>query len=189
MQQELEQLLAFHCGPTLAGIKAGSLVSCCHRRFPALEAQAEHYNFCFRSTGIHFEILHTSDRASLLFIYRPALLRQQLSLPLARTLLDRTGYPPEGDLDALIAHLRQRLCAQDGSFPHEIGLFLGYPAEDVEGFQLHQGAACKLCGQWKVYSDVERAKTLFHRYSSCRDALCRRISQGCTITQLFRRAG
>lgn len=189
MQQELEQLLAFHCGPTLAGIKAGSLVSCCRRRFPGLEAQAEYYNRCFRSTGIRFEILHTSERTSLLYIYRPGLLHKQLSLPLARTLLAQTGYPEEAELDGLLAHLRQRLRAQDGSFPHEIGLFLGYPAEDVEGFQLHHGMACKLCGQWKVYSDVERAKALFHRYTCCRDALCRRISQGCTITQLFRRAG
>ena len=65
-----------------------------------------------------------------------------------------------------------------GDFPHEVGLFLGYPPEDVEGFRLHRGRDYKLAGCWKVYSDVERARQCFRRYGLCRAALCRRLREG-----------
>ena len=37
-------------------------------------------------------------------------------------------------------------------FPHEIGVILGYPVEDVIEFEKHQGKNCKYCGCWKRYS-------------------------------------
>ena len=82
--------------------------------------------------------------------------------------------------DTLWGRLRER----DG-FPHEIGLFLGYPAEDVYGFLKYGGKNCKYTGCWKVYSDVDRALALFDRYRRCRSALCRRVSNGDSIIQMF----
>ena len=75
-------------------------------------------------------------------------------------------------LEEMLDALQLRLTC--GAFPHEIGLFLGYPPEDVEGFRLHRGRDYKLCGCWKVYSDVEGARQCFRRYDRCRAALCRR---------------
>ena len=62
--------------------------------------------------------------------------------------------------------LRRRL-AENEEFPHEIGLFLGYPPEDVCGF-IENKAACAQCvGCWKVYGDVESAKRKFAQYEKC----------------------
>lgn len=38
-------------------------------------------------------------------------------------------------------------------FPHEIGFFFGYPAEDVFAFIREKGHNYKLVGDWKVYGD------------------------------------
>lgn len=46
-------------------------------------------------------------------------------------------------------------------FPHEIGLFLGYPLEDVAGFMELGPCSCKCTGCWKVYGNVEAAKKKF----------------------------
>ena len=46
--------------------------------------------------------------------------------------------------------MRSRL-AQREDFPHEIGLFLGYPLGDVIGFIKNAGQNCKCVGCWKVY--------------------------------------
>lgn len=54
-------------------------------------------------------------------------------------------------------------------FPHEIGIFLGYPLEDVKGFIENSGRHFKICGQWKVYSDTKRAEKLFAKYAECSD--------------------
>ena len=92
-----------------------------------------------------------------------------------------------GGLEAMLDHLASRM-AGSGGFPHEVGLFLGYPAEDVEGFRRHGGQGYKYSGLWKVYSDVERAQRCFRQYGCCRRALCRRLEAGCRLVQLFRTA-
>ncbi len=101
-----------------------------------------------------------------------------------RALLLREGYPAQGGLEAMLETLGRRL--NQGDFPHEVGLFLGYPPEDVEGFRLHRGRDYKLAGCWKVYSDVERARQCFRRYGLCRAALCRRLREGKALAQVFR---
>ena len=44
----------------------------------------------------------------------------------------RGGLHP-GTADELLAQLAERLCCEQ-DFPHEIGVFLGYPLADVIGF-------------------------------------------------------
>ena len=53
---------------------------------------------------------------------------------------------------------------KDSEFPHEIGLFLGYPAEDVKGFIENKAASSKCSGCWKVYGDEQTAMNLFEEY-------------------------
>ena len=109
-------------------------------------------------------------------MYRPARLREDLSDPEARELLDRAGY---GSLkcESCLAELVRRL-RQFGAFPHEIGLFLSYPPEDVRGFMEHGGRDCKCVGCWKVYGDVNRAQCLFDKYKNCTEAYLRRFHRG-----------
>ena len=49
-----------------------------------------------------------------------------------------------------------------------MGIFLGYPVDDVAGFINHCGNNCKACGQWKVYGDVEYAKNLLQNISDAK---------------------
>ena len=119
----------------------------------------------------------------LLLVYRPERLAETLDGAEVRRLLDRAGYPPEATLEELLTILSRRL--HGSSFPHEIGLFLGYPPEDVEGFCRHKGQNFKICGCWKVYGDQEAACRCFDRYDRCRKAVCRRLGQ-CPLMEMFR---
>ena len=103
-----------------------------------------------------------------------------------RAMLARAGYPVDGTPEEQLELLAQRLAG--GEFPHEVGLFLGYPPEDVAAFCRHRGRDFKVCGCWKVYCDVEGALRCFRRYRRCREALCRRLEEGKALTQLFRAA-
>ena len=61
------------------------------------------------------------------------------------------------------AHLQDRPASTlSGScaFPHEIGLFLGYPFEDVMGFIENKGENYLCSGCWKVYSCEQDARVL-----------------------------
>ena len=90
------------------------------------------------------------------------------------------------------ADLRQERCLHElmrrlqrfEAFPHEIGLFLSYPPEDVRGFIEHKGHESKCEGCWKVYGDAERAKKTFRTYKKCTDCYCRQQAKGVPIARL-----
>ena len=66
-----------------------------------------------------------------------------------------------------------------------IGLFLGYPPEDVEGFCRNKGQNCKLCGLWKVYGRVDTAEKMFRLYALCREHLYGQLEAGTPFAQLL----
>lgn len=178
-----ERQLAFHCAPALMGSKCACLMSLSAGDYPKLEALAGQYNARLR--GARFLALGRCRERSLLLVYSPALLERALSAPLAKEMLERAGYPVDAPLPQLLRRLMERLRGT-GEFPHEVGLFLGYPPEDVAGFLADPGGTgCKLCGCWKVYHDVEGAKRQFRRFELCREWMQSRMAEGLTITDLL----
>lgn len=71
------------------------------------------------------------------------------------------------------------------SFPHELGLLLGYPVEDVLGFIRNEGRNYLYCGYWKVYGDVDAARITFDRYNQAKEDAIRLISSGMEIHELL----
>ena len=69
--------------------------------------------------------------AVLVYVYRPARVARLLAAPHMLDFLAGEGYTP-GTADELLDQLAERLCCE-GDFPHEIGVFLGYPLADVIG--------------------------------------------------------
>lgn len=57
--------------------------------------------------------------------------------------------------------------------------------EDVRGFRVNGGSRCKLCGYWKVYGDVEKAKIQFAVYDKCRAFMNEQLRQGYTMLQIL----
>lgn len=182
-EARFEQTLAFHCAPALAGIKPADLISWQGAPRDTM-ALLETYSRGLGGAGICFRLLCSCRGRCLILVYRRPLLERQLAREEVRALLRRDGYPVDGGVDAMLEHLSRQLDCADG-FPHEVGLFLGYPAEDVEGFRRNGGQGYKCSGLWKVYSDVERAQRCFNQYDCCRRGLCRRVQSGYHLCQLF----
>jgi hypothetical protein len=112
----------------------------------------------------------------LLFCYQREQLEEELEKNKNSKLLKE--YFLALNLDEKIGQLRRRLQAYylgAAEFPHEIGLFLGYPIWDVEGFIEHKGLAYKICGYWKVYDDVPGALQKFEEYDWLKKAALNRF--------------
>ena len=184
MREEFEKALAYHCAPALAGIKAGNLISCSKEKYPNFPEMIKLYQDAMKQKGICFEILHECDRNYLLFMYRKNLLKSRLEMKEIRGLLVQIGYPPFGTLEEMIDYLKIRF-EENQEFPHEVGVFLGYPPQDILGFWKNRGKNYKLCGHWKVYGDVEEARRMFQQFDKCRNGICRRLSEGISLTQMF----
>lgn len=171
-----------NAAPTLAGLKSGSLFSCACGSEQRLCREIAAINRVIVKKGLRLIVMRFWQGRALLYLYRPEMLGQHLSQPGAARLLRESGYRdlhPHKCLMELIKRLRE-----DKDFPHEIGLFLGYPVEDVRGF-MEQGADnCKYCGLWRVYGDVEQARALFAAYKSCTDLWLRRFNSGVPLETL-----
>ena len=178
-----EETVVYHCSPALVGLKPACLISLAAEQYPGLASMVEGYRAALEGRGIRFELLCRCDRRFLLLVYRPALLERHLARPEVDRLLVQAGYPAEGPLSGRLAYLRRRLTAA-GGFPHEIGLFLGYPPEDVQGFIEHEGKGYKCLGCWKVYGDPEQAQKCFDLYQRCTESYCRQWSRGTSIGRL-----
>ena len=103
--------------------------------------------------------------AVLVYVYRPTQVAAILQRGDVQDFLQSEGYTP-GDAESMLAQLSQRLCCEE-DFPHEIGLFLGYPLGDVIGFIENHGQNCLCCGVWKVYTNPEAAAGAFRKFSKC----------------------
>ena len=132
--------------------------------------------------GLCFLLLQHRDGRALIYVYRPARLVSDLKNESASVLLKERGYPTAAPARC-IAELIRRLEGSD-EFPHEIGLFLGYPPEDVSGFIENKALGCKCIGCWKVYGDLDEAKRSFARFKKCTEVYCAQWSKGKSIERL-----
>ena len=64
--------------------------------------------------------------------------------------------------------------------------FPGYPLEDVPGYIAEPSARTKQCGYWTVYAKFSEKQKDFERYRRCTDCICRRMTAGDSLTEIFR---
>lgn len=177
-----EQLVVKHCSPTLAGIKTGNLFSCAYKNKKELFSSVRNINRKLGPKGIRVLPLRYSQNRALIYVYRPDILGKDLSRSEASELLKEVGYKKNSQTYC-ISELTRRLRLKE-DFPHEVGLFLSYPPEDVRCFIEKKGAECKCVGCWKVYGDEKEAQRLFDSYKSCTDHYCKQWHNGVSIEEL-----
>jgi len=184
-----EELIVQHCSPTLAGIKTGNMFSVSFDSGDDMVAELRDINRLLTRKGLRAIPFRKQGSGCLLYIFRPDRLERDLAEPRALSILRQKGYRVRS-VSGCIAQLADRLRVS-GEFPHEIGLFLGYPPEDVKGFiessTLSDGASrgAKLTGYWKVYGDVQKAEKLFERFDRCTRAYRLALSRGISLEQLI----
>ena len=173
-----EELIVRHCAPTLANLKTGSLFVCPITDRPSLFSSLRSLNELLVPKGLRALPLRIREYSALVYLYRPSRLKKDLEDPAAIKILQDHGYSCYGKC---LPKLIERVRASE-EFPHEIGLFLGYPPEDVQGFLDHR--PCKCSGCWKVYGDENKAKKTFDLYKKCERVYCQQLARGIDIKRL-----
>ena len=174
---ETEYSLGKNCCMTFAGIKPASLITVRKNGRNDLERLAR----CFCRRGFCFEILRENTDRLVVYVYHEQRLRSVLFSEEIYDFLYGLGYRYM-DVGEAVERLRERM--QGDLFPHEVGVFLGYPLSDVKGFIADpQGGRP---GYWKVYGNEEQALKIFSRYRKCSDCICRMMDGGKSLTAIFR---
>lgn len=174
-----EQMLRY-AAPTLAGCKVANLMS-----VPCCLCQQKDFAYCqncLACSGISIHLLSDHDDRRLLYIYRRSALLKLLSDPEIQSFLRDFSYK-DFSIAACLGLLTKHV-GEEKPFPHEIGIFLGYPLKDVSGFIANKGKNAKLTGYWKVYDNEEEAVRTFALYADCRRDLWEKFRQGFSFREL-----
>lgn len=178
-----DNIIVENCSPTLAGIKTGNIFTIDRCYIKDINEELRELNQCFIPKGLRAIPLRVTDKNVLIYLYRPDKLKADLSSNEAREILLKKGYTCnsiESDIVRLIHHI-----CNDGCFPHEIGLFLGYPPIDVKGFMEDTRKGVKCVGYWKVYGDKEKAEKTFSSYRKCTEIYKKCLSGGRCLSQMI----
>lgn len=177
-----EESLIVYCSPTLAGLKTGSLFTTECTQGTRLLDEIRGLNRALAVKGLRIIPIKKTGGRVLIYVYRPSKLEKDFTDKHVSSMLAAMGYPCDKP-DECVVHLVKRL-REEPSFPHEIGLFLGYPPEDVQGFIENKAENFKCIGCWKVYGDVEQAQKKFALFKKCTEIYHKQWLKGFSIERL-----
>lgn len=182
--KQLETQIALQCAPVVLGIKLSNLL--------IIDQGYQYKVKCifYKTTLSYYQLYEYKERIAFLVFNRKALGRY-LKQEEVQRLLRQMRYQND-NLERILQEVARRFrqyFKNRQNFPHELGLLLGYPYEDVNGFILQQGRGYLYSGYWKVYKDVDRAKKNFENFDKAKLMLLTWVLRGGTIRSViaFRR--
>ena len=123
------------------------------------------------NTNISLIILCTCKKRHLVMVYRAKELEEHLRSKEVSDYLREFGYRRDDFISNLI-RLQQRMNGfynKMKEFPHEVGVFLGYPICDIKGFLENKGERYLHSGYWKIYGNLEETRKKFLSYDEARE--------------------
>ena len=179
-QSHIDTKLALQCAPVITGIKIANLliVSQCD--------EADVRRTLKKSGIIYYRLLRMENKTTFLLFHRFQL-AAYLQDPDVQRILKADGYEDlslGGILRTFQMRYQTHMYDRVG-FPHEMGLLLGYPVEDVEGFIRYKGQKALYAGYWKVYKDVPAKICTFEAYELAKETLIRMLDMGYDMKEII----
>lgn len=176
----LDIQLALQCAPFIGGLKPSNL-------FITEKNNLRGAVRLFEQSGLSYFVLLKTQLKTVFLLYDEGSLGEYVSNGAAALLLKENGYYNLGLMELLKkCRLRYRQYASEGAgFPHELGIFLGYPIEDVAGFIKNGGKDCLYAGYWKVYADLPAKLSLFKSYENAQLSLLKMLSEGGSMREII----
>ena len=165
-RKRIELQIVLQCAPTLAGLKTSNLLI-------VPKDQEDKVRCVLRHSGLFFYRLVYDGKRVIFLVFNKDMLLDYLSKNEVRDFLRKYGYRTD-EFGYCLRCFQKRYDSYVHSrreFPHEMGVFLGYPLCDVKGFIENGGEDFKLSGYWKVYGDAEEAKRLFESFDTIKDEM------------------
>lgn len=186
MEKSFEAALVEQCAPTLAGMKPANLFlfHSAHRKSVYNAVARWSRELAFHDIAIRVLKECECKSSFLIYVYRKTKITSILSERMPASFLRTQGYDTSHGCDSLLNQLSGRLCL-GREFPHEIGVFLGYPLFDVVSFMEHKGQYCAYCGYWKAYSNPAEAQKRSDQYRKCTSIYKQMFENGTPILQLI----
>ncbi len=172
--------LALQCAPVFAGIKVSNLLC-------IAKEQEEELNQILKDTALfQYKLFCNGTKCTYLIYEKDALMAYICSEPVLEFLKDE-GYT-DVRLEAILEMFQERYIKymqHRRDFPHELGLLLGYPVEDVRGFIENEGQNFLYSGYWKVYDCKEERIALFEQFDIVTRQVVEMMQRGMDMCEIY----
>lgn len=178
--EQLETQIALQCAPVIAGLKISNLLIVQEKYLETLQNM-------LKETQLSYEILLRRKGQITFLIYQETAVKNYLAQIKVKELLKKLGYA-SGTLKHLLKEVKKRYrfyMEMQRNFPHEMGLLLGYPPEDVQGFIENEGRNFLYAGYWKVYENLPAKLSLFQKYEQAGEAVLQMIALGVSVRDII----
>lgn len=181
---DIEVQMALQCAPFISGLKVSNL-------FIVQDKDLDYLLSLLNEMNMSWKILFHGKKKTTLLLYKEEALREYFSDVRVKEVMKNAGYGRKFVDDENIDMLMEIFCGRyqrymktKRQFPHEMGLFLGYPVEDVEGYLSNNGENSLYTGYWKVYENVEEKFRLFKSFEAAKENIIRFLAQGVSIKNI-----
>ena len=179
-KKNLLRFLMVKTAAVRAGLKPGALlrVRRCYRMSGATQKDriCLHQREILAELRLAFKILKEGPESALVLFYDRHQLAETLRAEPNRIYLAQHGYPETGRMELYLDLLARRFASIP--FPHEVGLFIGYPLKDVAGFMGNGARTPVERGDWQVFGDPRESLRLMRLYRSA-ERLAETIIESC----------
>lgn len=179
--KNVEAQIVLQCAPVIAGVKISNLLII---KTDGLYAALD----ILKNSSLFYFLLRKDEEKTTIFLYHPQKLAEYLGREDVTAFLRRMGYE-EMLPGQILNRFRARYgeyCETRQSFPHEMGLLLGYPVEDVAGFMEHEGRDFLYTGYWKVYANLSEKICLFREYEQAKEQQLLMMADGIGLKEILR---
>lgn len=178
-KNNMKMQVATHCAQVLAGVKPSNAVTLDRKDTRALIQN-------LYGTEIQCRLIYAGEKKCIWLLYREQELKQYLMKKKHQDFMKSCGYQSfqlKNIFSGLGKNYREY---KNGNkeFPHELGLILGYPLCDVEGFIKYQGSNYLYSGYWKVYGNARQTKQLFSVYDLVRYQIIKQVEYGKPLLEI-----
>ena len=167
------------CAPVLKGVKISNLITMKPGGWRKIRAY-------LKKSRIICIPLYADAEKEVLFLYRYEQLERHLKNREVREFLRGCGYE-SFEVASVLVRLRRRYRLYAGiskEFPHELGVLLGYPVGDVQGFIDNRGENSLTSRYWKVYQNPKEAEKIFDLYDRVKEQALKEIMCGRTLSHV-----
>lgn len=167
------------CAPVLKGVKISNLITMKPGGWRKIRAY-------LKKSRIICTPLYADAEKEVLFLYRYEQLERHLKNREVREFLRSCGYE-SFEVASVLVRLRRRYQLYAGiskEFPHELGVLLGYPVGDVQGFIDNRGENSLTSRYWKVYQNPKEAEKIFDLYDRVKEQALKEIMCGRTLSHV-----
>lgn len=182
-KEGIEDYIAEHIclnAPVITGLKPSAIIT-------VTKAEKQILEDLFAGTKICIIGLHSGRKESIL-LYQREKLEELLDRKAVQSFLQSlaVGYG-NFSLEEVLRYFTERFSLykeKQADFPHEVGVFLGYPLRDVKIYMKNPLAKAKLTGYWKVFTEVESALACFQAYDMCIQSFTLMLKSGLSCRDL-----